>query len=161
MMDQGFDILPRKVLSVVHNAVSDALKFAVRAKKKADVVKLQIEEKNRRDAERQRFVEWTFSKELDQIECFLDSFDRHLPDADVIEARKLIALLSVANNAPEMEAAFPKFRGHDMHWWVDCSSLAGDPERLLKDLGIYTAVEAWREAEHDWVWRRDVHVGAL
>jgi hypothetical protein len=115
-------------------------------------------EMDNRSVERRRFVEWTFDRELDQIECCLASFDRCSPTADIIEARKLIALLSTLNNAPERDAAFPRFLGHDMHWWVDCISLVEDGERRLKDMGIDAAIDAWREAEHDWNWYRGVCV---
>jgi hypothetical protein len=109
--------------------------------------------------ERQRFTNWTFDRELDQIECLLGTFDRHSPTADIAEARKLIALLSIVNNAPEMDAAFPRFHGHDMHWWVDCISLVGDSERWLRDLRIHAAMEAWIAAEHDWNCSRSASAG--
>jgi hypothetical protein len=115
----------------------------------------RTEERNRcRWAERQRFMDWTFDKELDQIECWLGAFDRNSPIADVAEARKLIALLSIINNTPEMDASFPRLFGHDMHWWVDCISLGGDSERWLRTLGICAAVDAWSAAEHNWNWSR-------
>jgi hypothetical protein len=109
----------------------------------------RIERRNR-CAERQRFTDWTFDKELAQIEDLLGGFDRSSPIADMAEARKQIAVLSIIKNLPEMDAAFPRFLGHDMHWWLDCNSLVGGSERWLKDLGIYDAVDAWSAAEHDW-----------
>jgi hypothetical protein len=111
--------------------------------------------------ERQCFTNWTFDKELDQIEGLLGTFDRKSPTADIAEARKLIALLSIINNAPEMDAAFPKLFGHDMHWWVDCICLVSDSERWLKDLGIHAAMEAWVVAEHDWNCSRSAFTGEI
>ena len=110
---------------------------------------------------RQRFTNWTFDRELDQIECLLGTFDRHSPTADITEARKRIALLSVLNNAPEMDVIFPRFLGHDMDWWVDCSSLVVDNEQWLKGLGIHAAVQAWDAAEHNWNWRRRAAVNRI
>jgi hypothetical protein len=104
--------------------------------------------------ERQCFTNWTFDKELDQIEGLLGTFDRKSPTADIAEARKLIALLGIINNAPEMDAAFPRFLGHDMHWWVECISLVGDNEQWLRGLGIHATMEAWVAAEHDWNYSR-------
>jgi len=109
----------------------------------------RIERRNR-CVERQRFADWTFDKELGQIEDLLGGFDRNSPIADIAEARKQIAVLSITQNAPEMDAAFPRFLGHDMHWWLDCNSLVRGSDRWLKDLGIYDAVDAWSAAEHDW-----------
>lgn len=108
----------------------------------------------RLSAERRRFIEWTFDMELEQVECLLGTFDRRLPDADIAEARKLIAVLSIVNNAPDMDAAFPRFLGHDMHWWADCSGLATGRTQWLSDLGIQAAVEAWVAAEQEWTWSR-------
>ena len=102
---------------------------------------------------RQRFVDWTFERELDQIEEFLSTLDRHAPTSDIKEAREQIAFLSIVNECRWMDEAFPTFRGRDMHWWADCRSLAGDAGcKMIAASGIEVAIEAWIAAEHKWFW---------
>jgi hypothetical protein len=103
-------------------------------------------------AERQRFVDWTFERELNLLEDLIDDFDRDSPTADVDRAHRA-ALLSDYDR-------FPCFFGFDMHWWAalcrngmmqkDGSLQPG----LLDHLGIRDAVLAWINDEALWLTQR-------
>ena len=103
-------------------------------------------------AERQRFVDWTFERELTLLEDLIDDFDRDSPTADVDRAHRA-ALLSDHDR-------FPCFFSFDMHWWAalcrnalmqrDGSLRSG----LLDHLGIRDAVLAWINDEALWLTQR-------
>jgi hypothetical protein len=103
-------------------------------------------------AERQRFVEWTFDKELALLEELLDDFDRNSPIADPDKAHR-VALLSDHDR-------FPRFFGYDMHWWAAlCRTrlMQRDgslPTGLLDHLGIRDAVLTWINDEALWLTQR-------
>jgi hypothetical protein len=102
--------------------------------------------------ERQRFIDWTFEKELALLEDLMVDFDRKSPTADVNRAHRA-ALLSDHD-------WFPRFFGFDMHWWAalcrsalmrrDGSLRSG----LLDHLGIRDAVLAWVNDEALWLTQR-------
>jgi hypothetical protein len=102
--------------------------------------------------ERQRFIDWTFERELALLEDLMDDFDRNSPTADPNKAH-CEALLSHRDR-------FPRFFGYDMHWW---SALCRDrlmqrdgrlPPGLLDHLGIKDAVLAWINEEALWLTQR-------
>jgi hypothetical protein len=103
-------------------------------------------------AERQRFVDWTFEKELALLEDLQDDFDRNSPTADPDKAHRA-ALLSDCDR-------FPRFFGYDMHWWAalcrnDLMQRDGSlPPGLLDHLGIRDAVLAWINDEALWLTQR-------
>jgi hypothetical protein len=102
--------------------------------------------------ERQKFIEWTFERELALLEDLTKDFDRNSPTADVERAHRA-ALLSDHDQ-------FPCFFGFDMHWWAALcrsslmqrdGSLRSD---LLDHLGIRDAVVTWINDEAVWLTQR-------
>jgi hypothetical protein len=104
-------------------------------------------------AERQRFIDWTFEKELSLLEDLMDSFDRNSPTAADPDKVHRAALLSGHDR-------FPRFFGYDMHWWAAlCRNrmMQRDgslPSGLLDHLGIRNAVLAWINDEALWLTQR-------
>ena len=102
--------------------------------------------------ERQRFIEWTFERELASLEDLMKDFDRNSPIADVEKAHRA-ALLSDHDR-------FPRFFGFDMHWWAALcrSSLMQRNDSLRSDLldhlGIRDAVVTWINDEALWLTQR-------
>jgi hypothetical protein len=103
--------------------------------------------------ERQRFIDWTFERELSLLEDLMDDFDRNSPTATDPDKVHRAALLSHRDR-------FPRFFGYDMHWW---SALCRDrlmkrdsslPPGLLDHLGIRDAVLAWINDEALWLTQR-------
>jgi hypothetical protein len=103
-------------------------------------------------AERKRFINWTFERELALLEDLQDDFDRNSPTADPDKAHRA-ALLSDRD-------LFPCFFGYDMHWWAAlCRNhlMQRDgsmPPGLLDHLGIRDAVLAWINDEALWLTQR-------
>ena len=101
-------------------------------------------------AERQRFIDWTFEKELSLLEGLMDNFDRNSPTAADPDKVHRAALLSGHDR-------FPRFFGYDMHWWSAlCRSRlmqrdGSVPPGLLDHLGIRDAVLAWINDEALWL----------
>ena len=103
-------------------------------------------------AERQRFIDWTFERELVLLEDLMDDFDRNSPTADVERAHRAAQLADYHQ--------FPCFFGFDMHWWAalcrnrlmqrDGSLRSG----LLNHLGIRDAVVTWINDEALWLTQR-------
>ena len=104
-------------------------------------------------AERQRFIDWTFERELSLLEDLMDDFDRTSPTAADPDKVHRAALLSGHDQ-------FPRFFGYDMHWWAAlCRSklMQRDgnlPPGLLDHLGIRDAVLAWINDEALWLTQR-------
>jgi hypothetical protein len=103
-------------------------------------------------ADRQRFIDWTFERELTLLEDLVDDFDRNSPTADPDKAHRA-ALLSYHDR-------FPSFLSYDMHWWANfCRNMLMQrdgslPPGLLDHLGIRGAVLAWINDEALWLTRR-------
>ena len=103
-------------------------------------------------AERQRFVDWTFERELTVLEDLIDDFDRNSPTANPDRAHRAALLTD--------EYRFPRFFGYDMHWWAAlCRSRlmhrdGSLPLGLLDHLGIRDAVLAWINDEALWLTQR-------
>jgi hypothetical protein len=106
------------------------------------------------ETERQRFIDWTFERELTLLENLMDDFDPNSPTADPDKAHRA-ALLSDRDR-------FPRFLGYDMHWWAALcrnSLMQRDgsvPLGLLDHLGIKDAVLAWIDDEAFWLTQRAV-----
>jgi hypothetical protein len=104
------------------------------------------------EAERQRFLDWTFERELTLLEDLVDGFDRNSPTANPDKAHNAALLTD--------EDRFPRFLGYDMHWWAAlCRSrlMQRDgslPPGLLDHLGIRDAVLAWIDEEALWLTQR-------
>lgn len=104
------------------------------------------------EMERQRFIDWTFQRELARLEDLMDDFDRNSPTADPDKAHRA-ALLSHRDR-------FPHFLGYDMRWWSAlCRKMlmrrdGSLPPGLLDHLGIRDAVLAWINDEAVWLTQR-------
>jgi hypothetical protein len=59
------------------------------------------------EAERQRFIDWTFGRELTLLEDLMDDFDRNSPPANPDQAHNA-ALLTDKDR-------FPRLLGYDLH----------------------------------------------
>jgi hypothetical protein len=103
-------------------------------------------------ADLQRFVDWTFERELTLLEGLVDDFDRNSPTADPDKAH-CAALLSYHDQ-------FPRLLSYDMHWWANlCRNMLMQrdgslPSGLLDHLGIRDAVLAWINDEALWLTQR-------
>jgi hypothetical protein len=103
--------------------------------------------------ERQRFIDWTFERELSLLEDLMDNFDRDSPTAADPDKVHRAALLSGHDR-------FPRFFGYDMHWWAAlCRKMLMQrdgslPSGLLDHLGIRDAVLAWINDEALWLTQR-------